>query len=94
MKIYEPDGTLLLDETKGHGESRPDSFKGRPEVDRVQLRDMLIDSLHRSTIRWGHKLQSVTTSETAGVGITYDLHFSNGNVETGYSLIIGAVSSS
>ncbi|KAI3321620.1 monooxygenase [Xylariaceae sp. AK1471] len=89
LKIYEPDGNLLLDESTGHGERRPDSFNGRPEVDRVQLRDMLIDSLSPGTIQWGRKLSAVKTT-AEGLNPTYDLHFADGTTEAGFSLVVGA----
>jgi hypothetical protein len=89
LKIYEPDGTLLLDESTGHGERRPDSFNGRPEVDRVQLRDILLNSLNPGTVRWGHKLECVKT-DAEGTSLTYDLHFDHGTTETGFSLVVGA----
>ncbi|KAF7947887.1 hypothetical protein EAE96_008964 [Botrytis aclada] len=88
LKIYDPSGNLILDESKGVGESRPDSFKGRPEVDRVQLRSMLLDSLEPGSIKWGHKLQRVETSANA-TSLTYDLHFQN-SVERGFDLVVGA----
>ncbi|KAI1120261.1 hypothetical protein F5Y10DRAFT_258767 [Nemania abortiva] len=89
LKIYEPNGNLLLDESTGQGERRPDSFNGRPEVDRVQLRDMLIDSLSPGTIHWGCKLSTVKTA-AEGLDSVYDLHFADGTTETGFSLVVGA----
>ncbi|KAI0814538.1 monooxygenase [Xylaria sp. FL0064] len=89
LKIYEPDGNLLLDESTGHGERRPDSFNGRPEVDRVQLRDILINSLSPGTIQWGRKLIAVKTTAD-GLKPSYDLHFADGTVEAGFSLVVGA----
>ena len=89
LKIYEPNGHLLLDESTGHGERRPESFNGRPEVDRVQLRDMLIDSLNPGTIQWGRKLSTVKTTE-GGLKSAYDLYFSDGTTEMGFSLVVGA----
>lgn len=88
LKIYEPDGTLLLDEGANHGERRPDSFKGRPEVDRVELRNMLIDSLEPESLKWGYKLLCVKT-DANGNSLKYDLHFQN-HIETGFDLVVGA----
>ncbi|KAF2490813.1 FAD/NAD(P)-binding domain-containing protein [Lophium mytilinum] len=88
LKIYEPDGTLLLDEGSDIGERRPDSFKGRPEVDRTQLRNMLIDSLYPGSLKWNHKLKAVKT-DPSGTTARYDLHFDD-HVETGFDLVIGA----
>ncbi|KAI8946986.1 hypothetical protein F4801DRAFT_592949 [Xylaria longipes] len=89
LKIYEPNGNLLLDESTGQGERRPDSFNGRPEVDRVQLRDMLIDSLSPGTIQWSRKLSAIKTTAN-GLDSAYDLHFADGTTETAFSLVVGA----
>ncbi|OAG08643.1 FAD/NAD(P)-binding domain-containing protein [Paraphaeosphaeria sporulosa] len=88
LKIYEPNGTILLDEGSGYGERRPDSFNGRPEVDRQQLKDMLIDSLAPGTLKYGHKLFAVKTS-VGGTSQKYDLHFEH-SVEIGFDLVVGA----
>lgn len=88
LKIYEPNGTLIMDEGSDLGERRPDSFKGRPEVDRKQLRSMLIDSLYPGSLQWGHKLKAVKTDPT-GRTAKYDLHFEH-KVETGFDLVVGA----
>jgi 2-polyprenyl-6-methoxyphenol hydroxylase-like FAD-dependent oxidoreductase len=36
---------------------------GRPEVDRGQLRQLLLDSLQPDTVRWGHDLESAQFSD-------------------------------
>ena len=88
LKVYQPDGTLLIDEGSDIGERRPDSFNGRPEVDRIQLRDIFIDSLEPECIKWGYKLKSVKNC-SSGISPTYDLHF-EGHVERGFDLVVGA----
>ncbi|WP_285403643.1 NAD(P)/FAD-dependent oxidoreductase [Luteibacter sp. ME-Dv--P-043b] len=51
-RVVDSHGRLLLD--------RPgDRANARPEVDRGELRAMLIDALPADTIRWGHKVVSV-----------------------------------
>ncbi|TFB02088.1 Tetracycline resistance protein from transposon Tn4351/Tn4400 [Trichoderma ghanense] len=35
------------------------AFGERPEIDRVKLREMLLDSLPEGTVKWGHRLQRV-----------------------------------
>ncbi|WP_405803794.1 FAD-dependent monooxygenase [Streptomyces sp. NBC_00210] len=59
--------------------------EGNPEIDRGQLRDLLLDSLAPGTVHWGHRL---THAEPLGDG-AHRLHFAHGaTAETG--LVIGA----
>lgn len=54
---------------------------GRPEIDRLQLRKLLIDSLPNGMIVWGKRLQRIDTNRT--------LHFQDG-IESGFDLVVGA----
>jgi 2-polyprenyl-6-methoxyphenol hydroxylase-like FAD-dependent oxidoreductase len=56
--------------------------KRRPEIDRADLRRLMLDSLPEGTIRWGCHLLSVDAT-------TLSLDFEHG-VETGFDLVIGA----
>lgn len=78
MRILAPDGTVLFDE--------PDDGTGaRPEVQRGELRRMLLDSLPAGMVRWGHK---VTAARTLGDG-RHEVTFADGTtVVTG--LLVGA----
>src|SRR5215469_1067657 len=58
--------------------------RGRPEIDRVQLRQLLIRSLEEGTISWNSRLRS---AEEANGKIS--LHFDQGTV-TGFDLVVGA----
>lgn len=58
---------------------------GRPEVDRGDLRGILLASLPAGTVRWGHKLQR---AKPLGDG-RHNLRFSNGLSFTS-SLLVGA----
>ncbi|MEH1833009.1 MAG: NAD(P)/FAD-dependent oxidoreductase [Nostoc sp.] len=53
-RVVDKDGNILLDK-------QDNSNSGRPEVDRGDLRRILIDSLPADTIRWGHKLTAVSS---------------------------------
>lgn len=75
----DPAGTLLFHHTPEEGES----FK--PEIDRGQLRDLLLDSLQPGTVHWGHTLHSVD-GPAAG---PRRLHFTDGTT-TEADLVIGA----
>jgi 2-polyprenyl-6-methoxyphenol hydroxylase-like FAD-dependent oxidoreductase len=75
MRLLEPDGTLLLQE-----DTPDDAPLLRPEVDRADLRNLLLDSLPEGVVRWGHAFRS------AGNGL---LHLSNGS-SAPYDLLVGA----
>jgi 2-polyprenyl-6-methoxyphenol hydroxylase-like FAD-dependent oxidoreductase len=53
QRILDKDGNVLLDEPD-------DGTGGRPEVDRGELRRILLDSLPADTVRWGHKVIAVS----------------------------------
>ncbi|ONI81282.1 FAD-dependent oxidoreductase [Actinosynnema sp. ALI-1.44] len=63
-RVVDRHGTILLD--------RPtDSRSARPEVDRGELRRLLIDSLAPGTIQWGHKLTALRHHPTGGFDLTF-----------------------
>jgi len=77
-RVLDKDGCVLFE--------KPDDGTGtRPEVQRGALRQMLIDSLPADTIKWGHKVTSVTSIGEARHAIT----FANGYVAS-TDLLIGA----
>jgi 2-polyprenyl-6-methoxyphenol hydroxylase-like FAD-dependent oxidoreductase len=86
MKLIKYDGTVLFDENDA-GTSRPEEFSDRPEVGRLKLRQMLLDSLIPDTVAWNKKLVSVEKS--TATADTYDLHFTDGT-ETSYDVVVGA----
>jgi 2-polyprenyl-6-methoxyphenol hydroxylase-like FAD-dependent oxidoreductase len=49
MRVLGRDGTVLFDKAD-------DGTGGRPEVQRAELRRMLLDALPAGTVRWGHKV--------------------------------------
>ncbi|MFE7165808.1 FAD-dependent oxidoreductase [Streptomyces sp. NPDC057616] len=79
MRQLDTAGTMLFHHLPEEGEQ----FK--PEIDRGQLRDLLLDSLRPGTVRWGHTLEEV--SGPAGGPRT--LHFTNGTTAEA-DLVIGA----
>ncbi|MEU3532199.1 NAD(P)/FAD-dependent oxidoreductase [Streptomyces murinus] len=77
-RVVDRHGTILFD--------RPaDPASARPEVDRGELRRLLIDSLAPGTIKWGHKLASVRHRGEGGC----ELAFAEGST-TRADLVIGA----
>ena len=73
-----PDGTVLLDQPD-------DGTTGRPEVQRGELRQMLIDSLPPDTVQWDHKVSGV---RPLGEG-RHEVTFADGSTVT-TSLLVGA----
>jgi len=77
-RIVDSQGSILID--------RPDTGSGaRPEVDRGNLRRLLLDSLPAGTIRWGRKL---ATAAPLGDG-RHLLRFADGATVT-TDLLVGA----
>ncbi len=81
MRVVSRDGRILFDALPPEA----DATEGNPEIDRGQLRDLLLGSLKPDTVRWGHKL---TRTEALGDGV-HRLHFADGS-STDADLVIGA----
>lgn len=77
-RVVDRHGTILFDMPADPGSARP-------EVDRGELRRLLIDSLAPGTIRWGHKLASIRRHVEGGL----DLTFADGSA-TRAAIVIGA----
>lgn len=73
-----------------HGEVRLRHGDGedtdRPEIDRRDLRLLLLDSVPKDKIRWAAKVERV---QKEGDG-TMSIHFTDGNTESGFRLVVGA----
>jgi 2-polyprenyl-6-methoxyphenol hydroxylase-like FAD-dependent oxidoreductase len=78
FRVYDKHGVLRAIET--------DTANGnRPEIDRGQLRQLLLDSVPASAIRWNHGLSAVEPQNNG----TVDLLFENGLHEN-FDLVVGA----
>lgn len=78
MRILGRDGAVLLDQ--------PDDGTGaRPEVQRGELRQILLDALPADTVRWGHKVSGV---RAVGEGC-HELSFADGSTVV-TTLLVGA----
>ncbi|KDN19890.1 FAD-dependent oxidoreductase [Amycolatopsis rifamycinica] len=75
MRLLEPDGTLLLQE-----DTPDDAPALRPEIDRTDLRNLLLDALPERTVRWG------SAYDHAEDGVA---HFADGTTAP-YDLLVGA----
>ena len=87
LKLVKYDGEVLWDENV-MGNIRPVELGDRPEIDRVQLRDILLDSVEPDTIKWGHRMAHVDADpKTKG---KYTITFKDGAQETDIDLVVGA----
>ena len=77
-RIVDPGGRILLDK-RGSG------LGDRPEIDRGDLRRMLINAVPAEAIRWGHKLTSIR----ALTGGRHGMDFANGAAAVA-DLVVGA----
>jgi 2-polyprenyl-6-methoxyphenol hydroxylase-like FAD-dependent oxidoreductase len=77
-RLLAHDGSVLFEHRAAPDEA------ANPEIDRGQLRGLLLDSLRPGTVRWGAKL--VTTTPADG---GYRLAFADGSVEHA-DLVVGA----
>ncbi|MBD7996374.1 FAD-dependent monooxygenase [Arthrobacter sp. Sa2CUA1] len=80
MRVLDHTGRVYIDETD-------DGALRRPEVDRGDLRNLLINSLPGDTIRWGHRVAGV--HPVSGRPGTHEVRFTNGKTIT-TDLLIGA----
>ncbi|MFK4120902.1 FAD-dependent oxidoreductase [Streptomyces longwoodensis] len=78
LRLLGPDGTVRVAE-------EDDATGGRPEVDRGELRDLLLGALPDGTVRWGRK---VTGARPLGDG-RHEVTFADGSAVT-TDLLIGA----
>ena len=78
MRILDRDGAVLF-------EVPDDGTGGRPEVQRGELRQILLDSLPAGTVRWGHK---VSRTRALGEG-RHEVAFADGTTVV-TNLLVGA----
>ncbi|MEV0278658.1 NAD(P)/FAD-dependent oxidoreductase [Streptomyces sp. NPDC050610] len=78
MRFLDPDGNVLFDQPD-------DGTGGRPEVQRAELRRILLDSLPDGTVQWGRK---VTGVRALGEG-RHEVAFADGSTVT-TNLLVGA----
>ncbi|AJC60993.1 monooxygenase FAD-binding protein [Streptomyces sp. 769] len=77
--LYDRHATLIRHDQAGEGDL------SRPEIDRGQLRSLLLESLAPGTVRWGHHVRAVTPLPHGAAR----LHHHDRTVED-FDLVIGA----
>lgn len=83
MRAADKHGKLFMEHvgTQGHN---------RPEVDRIQLRGLLLDSLPEGAIQWGHKVRSITPSNDGNGKHEVHLETVSGTRTETFDLVVGA----
>ncbi|KAK5131544.1 hypothetical protein LTR08_000871 [Meristemomyces frigidus] len=58
----------------------------RPEIDRKALRRMLLESIPQERVKWDARVKSLKREADSSMAV----QLANGNVETGFKLVVGA----
>ncbi|KAF2470017.1 putative monooxygenase [Lindgomyces ingoldianus] len=83
------DATITVANAKGKVYLKVEHEGGdndKPEIDRRDLRALLVNSIPANRVQWGFKVQSVQ-KETDG---SMSIHFQDGRIESGFKLVVGA----
>ncbi|KAL9001078.1 MAG: hypothetical protein Q9188_005536 [Gyalolechia gomerana] len=85
----EGEGMVVADKT-GYRYINSVSSEGgeRPEVDRMQLRSLLLDSLPAGAVQWGHSVRSVTKNSDGKIAL--QLEGPTGTLTELFDLVVGA----
>jgi len=89
-KLARRDAHTILADAQGKvyvrtGESG-DVNEDRPEIDRKDLRAMLLNSIPANKVRWGLKVQQVQRDADGSMSVC----FADGSIESGFQLVVGA----
>ena len=93
LRIMDKTGRLLYCEQPPDAADAPSAGQmpsGRPEIDRLALRDLLLHSLQPDTVQWGRALSGLQSLPPAADGPTrWELSFKDGSREQA-TLVVGA----
>jgi 2-polyprenyl-6-methoxyphenol hydroxylase-like FAD-dependent oxidoreductase len=98
MKITDKHGTVVFEDLSPPApEDHPSKDEqgpprgDRPEVDRCQLRQLLLDSSHPGTVQWEHSLESVHLSDDdPKVSLTFARSSPAPSVTVKFDVVVGA----
>lgn len=83
MRCADKYGKLYMEDLDSEG-------RNRPEVDRIQLRGVLLDSLPEGVIQWGHKVRSLSPSSQGNGKHEIGLETASGTRTETFDLVVGA----
>ncbi|KAJ5814155.1 uncharacterized protein N7503_000905 [Penicillium pulvis] len=87
--------TILMQDSQGQNRISAGEGNDRPEIDRLQLRKLLLGSIPENRVRWGKVLGSVERGLSSGgdgpaSAADWILRFNDGSSESGFRLIVGS----
>lgn len=87
--------TILMQDSQGQHRISAGEGNDRPEIDRLQLRKLLLDSIPAHRVRWGKGLGNIERGLPSGgngpaSAADWILHFNDGSSESGFRLIVGS----
>lgn len=83
------DATVKIADAKGKiyvSVEEDDSDSAKPEIDRKDLRALLLSSIPEDKVRWGFRVQRVQRETDESMSV----HFADGRIESGFQLVVGA----
>ena len=87
-KLARYDATeLVIADQAGVTKRKVGPNRDAPEIDRTQLRQLLLNSIPAEKINWDHGVKAVSRDESSG---GWTLKFANDSTASGFRLIVGA----
>ena len=87
MSIARYDATVTIADKEGKVYLREEgSDSAKPEIDRKDLRALLLSSIPVDMVRWGFRVQRVQRGTDGSMSV----HFADGRIESGFQLVVGA----
>lgn len=77
--------TMLMQDSYGGNRLFAGEGNDRPEIDRLQLRGLLLSSIPAERVKWNKVLRGIER-----VGREWELRFEDGGVESGFRLVVGS----
>ncbi|KAJ6031293.1 hypothetical protein N7540_002025 [Penicillium herquei] len=86
--------TILIQDSQGGNQLLAGEGNDRPEIDRLQLRRLLLGSIPAHRVRWNKGFSSIERTESTevecGSAADWMLRFNDGSKESGFRLIVGS----
>lgn len=90
--------TIIIQDFQGKNQVSGGEGSDKPEIDRLQLRQILLDSIPKHRVQWNKALSSVERIESKenqaqnkpSSAADWSLHFNDGSTESGFRLIVGS----